>query len=475
MINLTSTVSSVMRWEPHPYQRIATRFLLDHHRAMLVADPGLGKTGITLSALDLLKMAGSSFFPALVLAPKRVADVVWTNEVAKWDAFQGIRVLKIMGTEDVRRAVLKQAVADLYVMNYDLVPWLTSQFPFEKWPFKIVVADESSRLKGYRLNKGTVRATALSDIARFTGRWWNLTGTPCPNGLQDLWGQMYFVDFGERLKRSYGAYLEAFFLENQYTRHITTQFGAEPEIHKLVADRMLALRAEDWLPIEKPQELTIDVPLPASAMRTYREMEKDYFTIVSERELDTAVEAGTAAVKSAKLLQMCSGSLFDNLSMPHDIHDAKLEGLEDVLEQIAPKPLLVSYWWTFDARRILAWCEKNKIVARVYKGQKDEDDWNAGKIRVLLLHAQSAFGLSLHRVCHDVCFYSYNWNAELWQQMIERVGPARQAQLGLKRVVRVWTIRTIGTIEGDVIDSNTRKISIEQALKRARARRTIDE
>jgi SNF2 family DNA or RNA helicase len=442
---------------------------------MLVADPGLGKTGITLSALDLLKIAGSNFFPALVLAPKRVADIVWTNEVAKWDAFQGLKVEKIMGEAELRRSVLKKAVADIYVMNYDLVPWLTSLFPFEKWPFKIVIADESSRLKGFRINKGRVRAAALGDIAKFTGRWWNLTGTPCPNGLQDLWGQMYFVDFGERLKRSYTAYLEAFFVENQYTRHVSTQFGAEAEIHKLVADRMLALRAEDWLDVQQPQEIGIDVTLPPSVMAQYREMEKNYFLTLTEREIETAIEAGTAAVKSFKLLQLCSGSIFDENAMPHAVHDAKLEGLEDILEQISPKPLLVSYWWTFDVPRILGAMQKAGISCRVYKGKKDEDDWNAGKIRVLLLHAQSAFGLSLHQVCHDICFYSYNWNAELWQQMIERVGPARQAQLGLKRVVRVWTIRAVGTIEGDVIDSNTCKISIEQALKRARARRKVDE
>lgn len=441
---------------------------------MLVADPGLGKTGITLSALDMLKIGGSNFFPALVLAPKRVADVVWTAERNKWDAFQDLNIIKVMGPEEARIAALKKKIADLYVINYDLVPWLTSMFPFDKWPFKIVIPDESSRLKGYRLNKGGVRAAALSNIARHTGRWWNLTGTPCPNGLQDLWGQMWFVDFGERLKRSYTAYKESFFIEDPRTNHISvsTQWEAEKAIHTLVADRMLALRAEDWLPIEKPQEIPIEIRLPPDVKEKYRAMEKDYFLTLSERDIETAVEAGSAAVKSFKLLQITSGSVYDDQSMPHAIHDAKLEGLDDILEQIAPKPLLVSYWWQFDVPRILGHLQKLGIPARVYKGKRDEDDWNAGKIRVLLLHAQSAFGLSLHQVCHDICFYSYVWNAELWQQMIERIGPARQAQLGLKRIVRIWTIRTIGTIEADVIDSNMRKITIEQALKRARARRT---
>lgn len=455
---------------PRVYQRLATRFLLDHPRGMLVADPGLGKTAITLSALDLLKMGGSSFFPALVIGPKRVAEVVWTGERDKWDAFQDLSIIQVMGEREQRLCALRQSIADLYVINYDNIPWLVEQFGTgERWPFKIVIADESSRLKGHRLSKGGVRAKALSSIAKFTGRWWNLTGTPCPNGLQDLWGQMYFVDFGERLKRTYSAYLEAFFMEDRYTRQIRCQAGQEAEIHKLVADRMMVLRAEDWLDILKPQYIPIEVEMPPEAQLLYKQMEKDYFITLTEKEIDTAIEAGTAAVKSSKLLQLASGSIWDEHSMSHAVHDAKIEALEDIVEQIGNKPLLVSYWWKFDVPRIL----KAFPEARVYGGKKDEDDWNAGKIKMLLLHEQSAFGLSLHKVCHDIAFYSYFWNAELWQQMIERIGPARQAQAGFKRVVRVWGIQTRGTIEADVIDSNARKISIEQALKRARARRIV--
>lgn len=456
----------IQHYDPKPWMRIGTKFLLDTPRAEFVADPGLGKTGMVLRALDMLKLAGSSFFPAVVFAPKRVADVVWTGERDKWDAFQDLSIVKVMGEQDIRMEALRQKVADIYVINYDLAPWLVSMFPAEKWPFKIVVCDESSRLKGFRLNKGRIRADALSTIARQTGRWWNLTGTPCPNGLQDLWGQMWFVDFGERLKRTYTAYLEAYFLEDRYTRKITTQFAAEPEIHRLVADKMLVLRAEDWLDLEKPQEIPMEVQLAPEVMAKYREMEKDYFLEID----DAQIEAGTAAIKSTKLLQLCSGSIYDGETMPHHVHDAKLDALDDVLEEIAPKPLLVAYWWKTDVPRIMKHFERLGVPARVYQGKQDEDDWNAGKIRVLLLHMQSAFGLSLHMVCHDVCFYSYFWNAELWTQFIARVGPVRQAQAGFKRVVRIWTIRTIGTIEGDVIGSNARKISIEQALKQARAR-----
>lgn len=464
-----SSESSPMRLVPRDYGRMATSFLLANSRSMLVADPGLGKTSITMNALNLLKLASGRHFPALVWAPKRVAEVVWTGEQQKWDCFRDLSIIKVMGPEDVRRDALKRAVADVYIINYDLAPWLVDTFPQSRWPFRTSIADESSKLKGFRLNKGGVRAKAMSMIAKFTETWWNLTGTPCPNGLIDLWGQMWFVDGGERLKRSFTAFKEAFFIENQWTRELTLQYGAEKAIHDLVADKMLALRAEDWLDIQKPQFIPMEVQLPDAVMQQYKVLERDYFLQLPGGN----IKAGTAMVKSVKLLQFCSGSVFDENSVPVHIHDAKLEALDEILEKIAPAPLLVSYWWTADVPRILGYLNARGITCRVYAGQRDEDDWNAGRLRVLLLQQQSAYGLNLAKPCRDICFYSYYWSGEMHQQMLERVGPTRQEQLGKKQIVRVWTIQTLGTIEKDVTDSNEGKISVEQALKRARARRTL--
>jgi SNF2 family DNA or RNA helicase len=437
---------------------------------MLVADPGLGKTGTTLLALEILRLLGSNYFPALVLAPKRVADVVWTGEIEKWDTFQDLTAIKVMGEREVRLNALRQSIADLYVVNYDLAPWITSIWPQEKWPFKIVIADESSRLKGFRLEKGRVRAGALSNIARYTARWWNLTGTPTPNGLQDLWGQMWFLDFGERLKHSYTAFSEAYLMEDRYTRRVRTQLGADAIIHEKVKDLLIAFRAEDWLDIKQPQLIPVEFELPQEAMAKYLDMEKDFFLEID----DTQINAGTAMVKSMKLLQISAGSVYDELQVPHRVHDARLEALDDVLDQIEPQPVLVSYWFVFDAQRILQHLEKRRIKGRLYSGKKDEDDWNKRKFRVLLLQEQSPFGLNLHEPCRDVFHYTYTWNAEWWQQMIERVGPARQEQAGKKEVVRVWYAKAVGTVEQDVVDSNLRKITAEQALKRARARRLYD-
>jgi hypothetical protein len=442
-------------------------FLMSHARAMLVADPGLGKTGTSLLALDMLKLVGSNFFPALVLAPKRVADVVWSGEKDKWASFQHLNVVQITGTQTERLEILRRPTADIYILNYELVPWLVSLFPQERWPFKIVIADECSRLKGFRLSKGTVRSSALADIAQFTGRWWNLTGTPAPNGLQDLWGQLYFIDFGERLKRSYTAFSEAYLMENRYTRKIVLQNGAAEAIQEAVKDVLVAYRAEDWLDITQPQLLPVEFELPPAVRTQYRQMEKDFFLQLPDAE----IEAGTAAIKSSKLLQMCAGSIIDTeTEQTHAVHECRLEALDDVLDQIEPEPLLVSYWWKSDPPRILEHLKKCKIPARLYRGKQDETDWNARRFRVMLLQEQSAFGLNLHGPCRDILHYSYTYNAELWQQMVERVGPARQAQAGKKSVVRVWYAIAKGTIDSDVIDSNFKKITVEQALKRARAR-----
>jgi hypothetical protein len=415
----------------------------------------------------MLKLVGSNFFPALVLAPKRVADVVWSGEKDKWASFQHLNVVQITGSLTERLDILRKPTADIYVINYELVPWLTSLWSQEKWPFKIVIADECSRLKGFRLSKGAVRASALASVAQFTGRWWSLTGTPAPNGLQDLWGQMYFIDFGQRLKRSYTAFSEAYLMENRYTRKIVLQNGAAQAIQEAVKDVLVAYRAEDWLDITQPQLLPVEFELPPAAKAHYKRMEKEFFLEVN----DAAIEAGTAAIKSSKLLQICAGSIIDTeTDIAHAVHESRLEALDDVLDQIEPEPLLVSYWWKSDPPRILEHLKRRKIAARLYRGKQDETDWNARKFRVMLLQEQSAFGLNLHEPCRDMMHYSYTWNAELWQQMVERVGPARQAQAGKKAAVRVWYALAKGTVDQDVIDSNFKKITVEQALKRARAR-----
>ena len=448
---------------PGAWQPIASQFALDNPRCMIVADMGMRKTSIMMMMIDVLKLGGSNFFPVLVIAPKRVAEIVWTGERDKWDRFQGLSIVQILGTAKQRETALKRKpIADIYVINIDNVQWL-AEILGGKWPFKIVIIDESSKLKGFRLSKGTARAGALSKIAKFTGRWVNLTGTPISNGIKDLWGQMWFVDFGERLGRTYTCFFDRYLTENPYSREITVNLGAEEEIHRLVADRVIAFRGDDWLDLQKPQVTPVEFELPPAARALYDRMETEYFMQLGGVD----IEAGTAAIKSGKLLQIAAGSVYDEGKIPQHVHDGKLDALEEVAEECG-EPLLVAYWWKYDVERIL----KRFPDARVFKGKQDEEDWNAGKLRMMLIHPQSGgHGTSLQYGGRDIAMYSYYWNAELWQQVLERNGPARQAASGFKRVQRVWILKARGTIEQEVLDSNEGKISVEQALKRARARR----
>lgn len=457
-----------MSREPYvarPYQRIMSQFLLDTPRAQLIAEMGMGKTSGVLATIDMLKLAGSNFFPALVIAPKRVAAVVWPGELTKWGAFEDLSITKVLGDQGKRLNALKAKRTDLYVVNYDNVQWLTAQFG-KSWPFKIVVADESTRLKGFRLRKGGVRAAALAQVAKLTGRWMNLTGFIAPNGLTDLWGQYWYLDFGRRLGLTYTAFLERFFFMNEYTHQVTLQPGAAAEIHAAIADITLALRTEDWLDVHKLNEVRVPTKLPAAALKQYEKMEAEYFVEIGP---DGQIEAATAAARSAKLLQLASGSIYDASGKEHKVHDAKVEALQDIIDETGGEPLLVAYWWQFDAPRIL----KAFPHARVLESEQDIVDWNAGKIQMMLVHPASAgHGISLQHGGRNIALYTQIWDAELRAQVIERLGPARQAQSGYDRVVNVFSITAEGTIDGEVLERNVEKLTIEQALQRARARRS---
>lgn len=448
---------------PGKWQPIAANFLRDNQRGELVADMGMRKTSTVYMALDVLMIGGSNFFPALVIAPKGVADSVWTDEQAKWDRFAGLKVRRVLGKQTQRMAALKLTpLADVYVINVENVEWLVEVLG-DKWPFRIVIIDECDFLSGFRLNKGGSRAAALAKIAKFTGRWWNLTGTP--GTPEKWWGQMWFVDFGAALGRTYGQFKAQYFLENPYTHRLTLQDGAEAAIHKAVEGKLVSFRSEDWLKLEKPHVVIKEVDLPPAVKKQYEAMEADYFMSLDDGE----IEAGTAAVKSMKCLQMASGCVYDDAKTVHHLHDAKIAALEEIVKGCG-EPLLIGYWWQFDVEQIL----KRFPKFRVYSGPQDKDDWNAGKLEGMLLHPKSGgHGLSLQYGGRDLAMYSYYWNATLWQQIIGRIGPERQAASGFKRVVRVWPIVARGTLDVDVIDSNNGKITQEQALKRARARRNM--
>jgi SNF2 family DNA or RNA helicase len=467
-------------YTPREYQVLARRWILDRPRCNLWAVPGMGKTSVTFSAMDILQIVGSNFFPALIIAPLKVCQLTWPAEQKKWLDFAGLRVVPILGEADVRDDAL-MTKGDVYVINYDNVVWLTERLKRKQWPFKIVVADESTRLKSFRgyytthpesgkpfFNSGGksgVRSAALAAIAEHTRRWVNLTGTPATNGLTDLWGQNWFVDFGERLGRTYGEFMKKWFTQNPYTRVIELRHpSCEPEIYLALADVSLALRAEDWFDIQAPLVFRREVELPPEARKLYDQMERDFFIELGERQ----VTAVNAAVLSSKLLQIASGAVYSGQGPTRTtnwLHDAKIEELRSIVNELG-EPLLVSYWFKFEEQLL----KKAFPNMRIFRGSEEEELWNKGKIPLMAVHPQSGgHGTNLQYGGRAMVHFSHTWNLELKLQVNERIGPTRQLQAGFNRNVLQYEICARNTMDEEVLARQQTKWTILEALMNARA------
>lgn len=454
-----------MKYTARPWQSVITNFIIDHKRCNVWSDMGSGKTGAALTAFELLRMCGSSFFPALVLAPLRVARDVWPAERYKWDHLDSLNVIPIVGSPEDRRRALNRS-ADIFAVNYENIPWLVDYLG-DKWPFKIIVADESTKLKSFRLNGGGARAKKLASIARKTQRWVNLTGTPAPNGLKDLWGQCYFLDYGERLGRTYTDFKDNFFTSDEYTRELTPKPGAQETIQQKLSDITLTILMKDWIDLREPISHEIKVQLPPDRMKEYRKLERDMFvTLANEIEL-TAL---SAAAKTTKCLQFAAGAVYHKEDAWTDVHNVKIDALEDIVEETAGANLLVAYWWQHDAIRIL----KKFPQARQLKSTKDMEDWNARKISMGLIHPQSAgHGLNLQHGGSHIVWFSLWWNLESYLQANERLGPMRQMQAGYDRPVYHHHIIVEGTLDEDVRDRLQSKRSVQEILLASMKRREL--
>jgi len=443
---------------PRSYAPAVTNFIIEVPRCNIWMDPGMGKTSITLSAFDILWLASSSKFPVLVIAPLRVARSVWTDEINKWEQFQNLRIVEIIGTEEQRLKALKKDV-EIYTINYENIPWLVETLS-RQWPFKSIVADESTKLKGYRLRHGGKRATALAKASKHTARWINLTGTPVPNGLIDLWGQQWFIDAGVRLGHSYTSYVERWFTENKYAKTIIPKPFAQRQITKLISDCTINLNAADHMDVHESVKVNIMVDLPIKARRIYDKMDKEMFVAIKNAPM---LEAKTAADLSIKSLQIASGACYRPESTDWQIiHNAKIEALADLLNELSGNPLLVAYHFKTDLTRIL----QHIPQARLVKTRKDEDDWNDGKILCGLMHPASAgHGLNLQHGGHHIAFFSHWWNLEHYLQAIERIGPVRQLQSGYDRVVFIYHLLARDTIDEDVMMRRETKRSTQSIIR----------
>jgi SNF2 family DNA or RNA helicase len=471
---------TALPFTPWEYQKLGIEFLLDVPRCALWADMGMGKSVVTLSVLEYLRLAGDDK-PALIVAPLRVARGVWPAEARKWAHLRDYRVQPVTGTDKQRRAALRQP-ADAYTINLENMKWLFGYLLEHDitWPFETVVIDESTRLKSMRVSEqtsklgkkfiraaGAVRARQLARIAHsHVKRWINLTGTPSPNGLQDLWGQTWFLDKGVRLGRTYDAFTQRWFQRK------FDGYGVEPlpytneQIHDRLRDVCLSIRAEDYFDIREPHITTVRVDLPPKARKIYRDMEREMFAQIAT---GVEVEAFNAAAKTNKCLQLAAGFIYhEDGKTWTEVHNDKLDALESIIEETSGAPLLIQYHYKPDLARIL----KRFPDARHLQTQKDEDDWNAGKISKLVAHAGSAgHGLNLQDGGHILVRYSYWWALEQFEQILERIGPVRQAQSGHDRVVHEYRIVARDTVDEDVIARNESKRDVQDILMKAMARR----
>ena len=418
---------------------------------------GGGKTVATLTALDNLSLV-DDVFPALVLAPLRVARSVWPEEAVKWSHLKHLRVSPILGAASERAAALRRP-ADIYTMNYDNLQWLLKTLG-DKWPFKTIIADEFTRLKAFRLRQGSKRARALAAVAHTkTNRFIGLTGTPSPNGLIDLWGQSWFLDKGARLGRTYSAFSSRWFQVGYNGYGLKPMPHAQKEIEGRLKDLCLTVSA---LPVNEPINNNIFVDLPSHARGLYRDMEKEMFANIGK----DGVEAVNAAVKTMKCLQLANGCVYtDEDGGWEEVHRAKVEALDSIIEEAAGAPVLVAYHFKSDLSRLKKTFPWASVLG---KDPQTIKDWNAGKIRMLFAHPASAgHGLNLADGGNILVFFSLNWNLEEHMQIIERIGPQRQKQAGLDRPVFVYRILARDTIDGDVLMRLQSKRSVQEILLKA--------
>ena len=420
-------------YRPHLYQDYATRRIIDDDHVGLFMDMGLGKTAVTLTAIDALIYDYLAVSRVLVIAPKKVAEATWQTEAGKWEHLKRLTFATALGSAADREDAISLG-ADITVINRENVVWLVEELG-ANWDFDMVVVDESSSFKSPSAKRFKALKRMLPRISRLV----ILTGTPAPNGIEDLWSQIYLLDRGERLGRYVTHYRERYFDHNPWTHQYIPKAGAFEAVQAKISDICVSMKAADYLQL--PELVTHDVPvvLDPAAAKAYRQLEREMVLDVDGSELS----AMTAAGLTNKLLQLCGGSLYDENGAAVHVHDAKLEALAELLESIHG-PVLLFYGYRHEVPMIEAAC-KGRRVRRLETAQ-DAADWNAGKIDVLLAHpASCAYGLNLQQGGRDVIWYTLTWSLELYQQ-----ANARLHRQGQERPVIVHRLLVKGGVDEDV-------------------------
>ena len=438
-----------MIFRPHAYQQHCIDQILRIKKLGLFLDMGLGKTVTTLTAIRELKYNRFAVRRVLVIAPKKVAEGTWTREKDKWDHTKILRVSPVLGSQAKRIRALNTP-ADLYIINRENVCWLVDYYR-NSWPFDMVVVDESSSFKSHSAK----RFKALASVGGKIDRMVELTGTPSPNGLGDLWSQVYLLDGGERLGKRYTQFRERYFQPDRrgadgMVYSYAAKPGTEQSILEKISDICISMKAEDYLQLPDITYHEIPVELDTKAEKAYRELERKMVLELPEEE---EISVTSAAALSNKLLQLANGAVYDEDRSVHEVHGCKIEAFLELVESLQGKPVLVFYNFQHDRERILKSLSGSGLRVRELKTTQDEDDWNAGQIDVLLTHpASSAYGLNLQQGGNHVVWFGLTWNYELYTQANKRLH--RQGQT--EKVIIHHLVCT-GTRDEDVMQALEKK------------------
>lgn len=417
-----------------------------------------------MTAINDLKYNRFAISKVLIIAPKKVAEATWSKEAAKWDHLKLLRIVPVLGSAQKRIRALNTP-ADIYVINRENTQWIVDYYR-NAWPFEMVVIDESSSFK----NSKAKRFKALTWVLPHTKRIVELTGTPAPNGLLDLWAQVYLLDQGKRLGREYNGYRERYFEPDQRDRDRVFSYapkpGAEEIIQQVISDICVSMKAEDYLDLPDLVLDTIPVMLDAKAQAAYEKFEKEKVLELLESleaENKKVIDAGSAAVLTNKLLQFCNGAIYDEDRNVIEIHKCKIESFVELVEGLQGKPALVFYNFQHDIPRIEEALSKMQLRIRRLKTPQDETDWNDGKIDILLAHpASAAYGLNLQDGGNHMIWFGFNWSLELYQQAIARLHRQGQTQ---KVIVHLLTV--LGGVDEDVVAALEKKGATQTALMNA--------
>lgn len=443
-------------FKPYAYQRRAIDFIKETPYCALFLDMGLGKTVSTLTAFAEL-LDDCEVATMLVVAPKKVAEATWGDECAKWAHLQGLRVSVILGTEKQRLAAMRRP-AEVYVTSRDLVAWLVARLG-GAWPYDLLVLDE---LTSFKSNKAE-RFRAVRMVRPKCRRVVGLTGTPTPNGLKDLWAQVYCLDMGERLGRTITGFRGRWF--NSYgkggiTYRLDPKKGAEGEILARIADITLTIQAKDYLELPPLIEQDVVVDLSPTVRKRYETFERER-VMEFRREMEgkpRQVVAGSAAALMSKLMQFAAGAVYDEAGEAVEVHGEKLERLAELIEEAAGEHVLLFYQFKHDLPRLAA--KLKGLRVRKYEGADDLRAWNAGEVDVMLAHpASTAYGLNMQAGGHAIIWFGTGFNAELYTQAV-----ARLYRQGQRHATRVFRLIVRGTVDEDAARAVKNKLDSQTAV-----------